>query len=358
MKRVLSFILITLFLVSLCGCNQNNDLDNITFDFVNYNNLYYPYSTFCAKDDTVFYNSDGFYNQRIFAYHNGVKTKLLEARDFDNETFYGEFLVINNFAYFTTGSEDNAKRHFYKYNLSDKTYNKLFTTDPVSSWMSTPEYIVFMKYSEDEAKQENELYNLYIYDIKNKTENLISEDVREFGIVKNRLRYIVPVDSDLLRVYEYNLYSKEIQKLINISYPHKDKLITYNFTDEYTIICDYDQSNSFSLYSSNGKFIEYSLPKNIQRFIAGDKFAYAVSYDSEKNSSTAVKHSDNGIYKINLSNGNFEKINDANDNTKIIVLSGEQIYILQSNLNAMGQYKTMVNLINTSDLSTKKLFTY
>ncbi len=369
MKKIISLHLIIVSFVLLCSCTQNKIITDTNFTKYNYNNLYNGvHNTFCAQDGTVFYDSDGFYNLRVFVYKDGKKTKLLENRDFLDEEFYGNFFAINNFAYFETFSETDEKYHIYKYLLAENKYEKIHTTDNLYTWMATQNYIAFFKFS-DIGYNDNELYDLYYYDIIKQKETMVCENVAEFGIVKNKLRYIIPNDNDTLELFEFDFYNKITQKLSEINFKNTkqqvEELLLFNFSEDYTTIYDYGDSafNNFIVWETNGIKRKYSLPLPIQQFCIGDKFAYAICFEDINSEyilhKVPIKNKNNGIYKINLSTGEYEKIYDKiDDDTNIIVISDDEIYITQGNMTFIGLYKTTVYQYNVNKYKIEKLFVY
>lgn len=355
MKRIVTILLILTILLSLAGCKNNVSVNEINFESLNYNN-YYNYRCSCdlwVNDDIYLYNSDGFYNMRTFAYKDGNKVKLFESNDFVNETYYGEIFPINDFAHFTTSTDDN-NQNFYKFSFANQSFEKLFTTKSYSEWMGTLDYIAFSQYRD----QELTLNDLFIYNINKNTTTSICNDISSFGIVDNKIRYLTSANTDILELFEYDHTNDKSNKIGEISVEIKDEIPIYNFTNNYTIIAQYDSDDyRFTVYSSDGSTCEYSLPKPIQQFVAGEYFAYAVCYETEKYSSSAVKHKDNGIYKIKLADGSYDVVEPlANEDTEIHVVSDDEIYITQHEMNFIGQYKGHVYKMIVPDKTKTKIF--
>ena len=58
---------------------------------------------------------------------------------------------------------------------------------------------------------------------------------------------------------------------------------------------------------------------------------------------TAVAAEENGIYRINLTDGSYEVVeSNANDDTEIHVISDDCIYIVQGKMNILFQYRRHV----------------
>jgi len=354
MKRIITILLVLAF--SFTGCKNNVSVNEIYFESLNYNN-YYNFNCSCdlwINDDICLYNADGFYNMRTFAHQNNSRVKLLESSDFINETYYGEIFPINDFAYFSTSTENN-NQNFYKFSFANKSYEKLFTTSNYSEWMGTLDYITFSQCRDEEST----LTDLFVYNINNDTTTSICNNILSFGIVNNKIRYLTSVNTDTLALFEYDHTNSKAKKISEITVEINDEYPIYNFTNDYTTIAQYDSDDyrKIAIYSSDGSTCEYSLPKPIQQFVAGEHFAYALCYETEEYSSTAVEHKDNGIYKINLSNGSYEVIETiANDDTEIHVVSDDEIYITQYEMNFIGQYKGYVHKMIVPDKTKTKIF--
>lgn len=356
MKKIATILLVLALSLSLAGCKNKVTVNEIYFESLNYNN-YYNFRCSCnlwINDDIYLYNSDGFYNMRTFAYQNGSRAKLFESNDFINETYGGEIFPINDFAYFATSTDDN-KQNFYKFSFTNQSYEKIFTINSYSDWMGTPDYIVYSQYRDEGSN----LIDLFVYNIEKDTTSPICNDILSFGIVDNKIRYLTSVNTDTIALFEYDHTNSESKEIGEISLKINDGFPIYNFTNNYTVIAQYDGDDysKISIHSSDGLTCEYSFPKPIQQFVAGEDYAYAVCYDTEEYSSIAVQHKDNGIYKINLTDGSYEVIETiANEDTEIHIVSDDEIYITQYELNLIGQCNGHVYKIIVPDKTKTKIF--
>ena len=220
MKRIVTILLMLAILLSLTSCKNNVSVKEIYFESLNYNN-YYNFRCSCdlwINDDIYLYNSDGFYNMRTFAYQNSSKVKLFESNDFINETYYGEIFPINDFAYFTTSTDDN-NQNFYKFSFANQSYEKLFTTSNYSEWMGTLNYIAFSQYRDEELT----LTDLFIYNIVEDTITPICNDILSFGIVNNKIRYLTSLNTDTLVLFEYDHTDDKSNKIGEISVKSKEE---------------------------------------------------------------------------------------------------------------------------------------
>jgi len=360
-KKIVAIISLLLAMsLSLAGCandvSLNVSFDEIYFKSLNYNN-YYNYHPSCVlwtSGDTYLYNIQTHVDVYPFIYQNGGKASLFEPNDFTNEAYYGYFFPINDFAYFTTSDYDD-NQNFYRFSFADQSYEKIFTAHNTHSWMGTPDYIAFtQRRNEDEARPSD----LFVYSIEKGATAPLCNDISHFSIVNGKIRYLTSASTDTLALFEYDYTNGEAKKIGEIPVEISANFPVVNFTSDYTIIAQYVRGDyrKITVHSSDGLTFEYSLPKPIQQFVAGENFAYAVCYEHPKNSSTALKHKDNGIYKINLKDGSYEVIEAVvNDGTNIHVVSDDEICITQFESNFIGQYKRCVYKIFAGDKTKSKL---
>lgn len=349
MKKAFCFIVIFIIIFSLCSCHKNTIiLENINFDTVNYNNSINDSTGICTDDDTFFYYFSGLMSNRILMYKDGKKeTIILNNLAFSNEAVY-DYIFIENFMYLSTYNDTTKEKSIYKYYPSTKTYEKIISSTNLLSWMGTKDFVVYLT------------NNLYIYDIKNKTEKLVVEGNINFCVVNNNVRYITTDGNRLHKIFEFDLTTNMSQKLGEFLLKYESDLLTYNFTSDSIVVCDHETArNSITIWSTNNKTYEYTLPISVQEIIAGEDFAYALCYESEDYSTSAKENINNGVYKINLSNGDYEKIYDyANDDIDIYVHSDSLIYIIRFNFHFLrGFYNTVYKYDDTSKEITE-LFRY
>ncbi len=351
MKKTFSLVMIILNLFLLSGCNNELSLEDIYFDNVNYNNLTNSFTDIFVDDNTVFYYYSGLFSNQIRMYKDGKrKTILLNNLAFSNETLY-DYVFIEDFIYFSTYNDTTEQDSIYKYYLSTKTYEKIITTTYISSWMGTKDFIAYSKYYDSKG--------LYVYDIKNKTEMLVLEGNTEFCVVNNKVRYITTDGNKLHKIYEFDLATNKSQKIGEFSLEYESDLLSYNFTSNYIVVSDYEINNNITVWSTNSKVYKYTLPLPIQQIIAGENFAYALCYESEEFSSSAIDHKYNGIYKIDLSSGDYEKIYDyADDDTDIYTYSDSIIYISRFEFHFWRGFHSTLYKYDDNSEETIELFRY
>ena len=221
-------------------------------------------------------------------------------------------------------------------------------------WMVTGEYIAY------EISSDYGDYDLYVYSMDRQESSLVCKNIWSFGIVNGALRYLYVTDTDELDYCEYDLNTQESTLLFSIP-PVKHKFHTYyNFTEDYLIgFSLYEESAEFTVYSADGSDNVYTLPRAIKQFVAGDQFAYAVCYNTKESDYSMIKHEDNDIYRINLSDGTYEALDySVNRGTSIYTVSDDLIYILQIKQRFIGQSYTYVYRYEHSTDTTTALFRY
>lgn len=358
MKKLLAILLLIAVTIPLVGCSGKTDkldLGQVKFDSANYNNTY-SFPSFHADGDTVLYTSEDWYSTQLFAYQNQVSTKLFESADFSDEYFQGSFWGIDQSIYFRTNSKEGEEAHIYRYDLVSQTHTKLLSTEWLYEWMVIGDYIAYeISPSDDSAR-----YDLYVYSMDRQESALVCEDIWSFGIVGGCLRYLYVTDTDELNYCEYDWDTQESALFFSI-HPTKHRFHTYyNFTENYLIgFTLYEESAEFSVYSADGSCNVYTLPRAIQEFVAGDQFAYAVCYNTNESDYSMIKHEDNGIYRIDLSDGTYEALDcSVNRGSSIYTVSDDLIYILQIKQRFIGPSATLVYLFDFSTRTQTKVFQY
>lgn len=357
MKRIIALLTTVMILISCTACSKNSSLSNVHFDSVNYNNLYdQSFSgSVWINSDTIFYNFNGFYNQCTFVRNNKKDIKLIEDNDFSDESYYGDFFVIDGFMYFSTLTEtEPVGDYIYRYSLSEQKYEQVLSTTNLAFWLVTKEHIVFSKFG-----TEDDICDLYIYNMQSKTETLVAEDILEFGIANNKLRYLTQATDDNIFVYETDFYGRQPQKLGEFTAKIQDYPI-FNFTTNYIVsnCTQIENESSISVYSTQGKYSEYNLPRPVQQLICGDEYAYAVCFEYQELSSDIVRHKDNGIYRINLSDGSYKKIDSVTTNTtEVRVNSDNEIYIIKEAF-SIFRYRRTIYKMDVNENTKKRFFVW
>ena len=364
MKKLLAILLVLCVMIPLAGCSEKTeklDPGQVKLDSANYNNLY-NHLFFRTDGKTVLYTSEYWYNTQLFAYQNQVSTKLFESADFSDEFFQGSFWGIDQSIYFRTMSNEGEERHIYRYDLPSQTHTKLLTAKQLRDWMVVGEYIAYEVNAGDEYSiyDRYEHYDLYVYSMESQESALVCEDVWCFGIVGGRLRYLYATETNELGYFEYDFDTQESTLLYSIRGSQHTRNTFFNFTENYLIgFSLYEESAEFTVYSADGSDNVYTLPRAIQQFVAGDQFAYAVCYNTKESDYSMIKHEDNDIYRIDLSDGTYEALDySVNRGTSIYTVSDDLLYILQIKQRFIGQSYTYVYRYEHSTDTTTTLFRY
>ncbi len=355
MKRLGCWLLGAAFVLALCSCGtetdtQNGNGENAVFPTPNYNNVYNATTPFWGWGDTVFYSWDGFYNGSTSVNKGGRTQWLLSSRwngfDAHGENYYGDFFVIGDRLYFLTESEHKDKAQLYGYDLASQSYEKLHTTDPLYRWLPTENGFVYTK-----ATDSSTVFPLYLYSTERGEETLICDTVREFGIVDDKIRYITALKVNTLTLHEYDPATEVTTELGSFPFLGADAYIQYNFTPAHTVMTYAipDDTTTLAVYTVGSEApVIYTAPAPITSFVAGMQYAYAVCYD-------ATNTENNGVYQVDLSNGDFKSIDAfADDGTRIHVVSDDELYILQNS--GLIRVRTDVYHMNVPEQTKKKLF--
>lgn len=345
MKRIVLIIIAVLLVCasfSACGATQDNSATITSFPIANFNNNYWFAGDFWAFDDTVFYLQDGFYNMGVYWSVDGNNKKIFEESDFANVSsthYLGDVFVCGNYLYFELNTDQGD--WLYRYNLEEGTYAPVCRIPSLYRWVVVDNYFIYREFP---SKSNEKRSALCIYNLMDSTTTQVCANVEEFGIVDGQLRYIT--NSDAYTLYQYN-YLDNYSTILGTFYcEFDDSYDLFNFTPDAVLMLNWDKEYSHNLVvyslSSNSTAV-YTLPKGIHNMVAYDQYAYAVVYDTQKTSSVAVAAEENGIYRINLTDGSYEVVeNNAGDNTEIHVVSDDCIYIIQRKMNILFQSRRHV----------------
>ena len=339
MKRIALLLTLCLVIINLTACttNQEPTTSVTSFPQANFNNNYWFSGNFWALEDNIFYLQDGFYNMGAYWSTNGIKEKLFEESDFSAESsVIRKIFVCDSYLYFCLASNQVDK--LYRYDLKERTYAPVCETPSLYRWVVVDDYFI---YREQPSNNDEKRSPLYIYNLIDGTTTQVCADVEEFGIVDGQLRYIT--NADTYALYQYNYIDNHSTALGTFNCEFDDAYDIFNFTPNSVVMLNWSRENKCDLavysISSNSSAV-YTLPKEIHDMVAYDQYAYAVVYDTHKNSSEAVAAEENGIYRIHLTDGSYEVIeSNANDDTEIYVVSDDCIYIVQRKMNILFQSK-------------------
>ena len=340
MKRIVLLLALCLIIINLSACTtkQEHTTSVTSFPQANFNNNYWFSGDFWAFDDHVFYKKDGFYNMGVYWSVNGNNRKLFEESDFANDsikhTTIGDIFVYDYYLYFALNTDQ--KNMLYRYDLRENTYAPVCEIPNLYRWVVVDNYFI---YREHPLNNDEKRSPLCIFNFVDGTTTQVCANVEEFGIVDGQLRYIT--NTDTYELYQYDYATKQSTVLGEFHCEFDDAYDIFNFTPDCVVMLNWsrDYNRNLVVYSlSSNSTAVYTLPKGIHNMVAYDQYAYAVVYDTQKHSSEAVAAEENGIYRINLTDGSYEVVeSNATDDTEIHVVSDDRIYIIQRKMNALSQ---------------------
>lgn len=353
-------------MLSLCGCNlkrnrklENADFSKVNYETPNYNNYYSYNCSFAVSDDLYFYTKISDLNSRIFAYQNGEKISIISEKDFKNQYLNHDIFLYGNDLYFSTYSLESefSGSYLYKYNLTDKKYEQIFTLDEETNyWKIAKDHIVYIKYYDGDEGFDS----LYCYNIPNKKEILISKEIEDFSIVNGKVQYITKDNGYTLN--EYDFTNNKSKVLGNFKGYSSKEYIQYNFTPSgITMIPNtansYSTTSEFSFYNKDTNTVsKLKLPENLCELIACDKYAYAICY-TEKEDNSEIDYIDYegdtySLYRINLLNGDFRYLDVEIDYTSsIFVNTDDELYISTDTVSFLSDKTKVIKY----DLNTNKI---
>lgn len=358
MKSISQFLVLCLLVLLLpaCGTQQEPASAVTSFPLANFNNNYGFSGDFWAFDDTLFYLQDGFYNMGVYWSVNGNNRKLFEESDFLSdsikETTIGDIFPFDSCLYFVLYTD--RQDALYRYDLSDNTYNAVCEVPSLYRWVVVNDYFI---YREHPSSNDEKRSPLCIYNMTDGSTTEVCPDVEEFGIVDGELRYITYTEA--YELYRYNYLEDRAASLGTFYCELDDAYDIFNFTPSGVVMLNWSNEcrNTMAVYSiSSNSTAVYTMPKGIDQLVACDQYAYAVVYDTQKNSSEAVAARENGIYRINLADGSYEIIErNADDDTEIHVASDDRIYIIQRKTGFLFRSRRHVYKFDYKTRSKKKL---
>lgn len=354
-KRVFAFVLVCVIALCLFACGKEQPLPT-AFPDGNFNNSYWSGDRFWAYENTLFYLQDGFYNMGIYRSDNGEKVRLLQENDLRQATstdcWLGGIYPCGSYLYFELGSSDGYV--LYRYDLISGTYAPLIELPRTDGWLIVGDFCV---YREGLITGEKEQSALYIHNLRTDTRTLVCPDVVEFGIVNGQLRYLTYTVAYAL--YQYDGASGNSLLLGTFSCDLGSDYDHFNFTSDTVILHNYSWAHqrNLTVYTiSSQRTAAYTLPLPIHQLTAYDRYAYAVLFDTTWDSSQAIPGKENGLYRIDLTDGSYEKIlSDADDLTEIHVVSDDQVYIIQGSDGFLSLLKRHVYILDIPTGKKEKL---
>lgn len=357
MKRIALLLALCLIILNLLACcaEQEQTISDTSFLQANFNNNYWFSGNFWAFEDNIFYLQDGFYNMGAYWSTNGNNDKLFEESDFANDsteyTSIGDIFVFDSCLYFELNTDQEDR--LFRYNLKESTCVPVCEIPSLYRWVVVDNYFIYREHPSNNDKNHSPLC---IYNLMDDTTTQVCANVEEFGIVDGQLRYIT--FNDNYELHQYN-YAEDVSSVLGtFSCDTDNDFDIFNFTTDAVVMFSFGKNNQdlFVYTLSSDTTAIYALPKGIHQMVAYDQYAYLVVYDEHENSSFSVAAKDNGIYRIDLSDGSYRVVeSDANDDTKIHVVSDDDIYIIQSEMNFLFQAHRHVYFFDCGTGSKEKL---
>ena len=307
-----------------------------SFPDADFNNDMYHGNRMWIFNDTVFYTQDGFYNMGIYRSDKGNVVKLLESSDFEDADV-GECYANGSglyFRYIATPTD-----YIYRYDLEKETYAPVAEIPRIERWAVTGDYLIYR-----DQREENDEWvsSLFVHNMRDGTTKQVCPYVQEFGIVNGQLRYVTY--SDCARLYQYDYEEGSSSLLGEFTLAFED--VNYNFTPDALVMTNHKRESGHELWVytiGSDEVAVYSFPRKIQEMVAYDQYAYAVVYDTRTSGSDAVYNVENGIYRINLSDGSYEVVmHGADDDIEIHVTADDVVYIIEGSSSPIGRHQETV----------------
>lgn len=347
-SRFLAAVCLAILLLAGCAAGKDTQIPEEGFPQVNFNNTIPTRQPCFFFDQAFFYEQDGFYNMGIYRCQNGTYTKLVEESDFQDAGGFKDYYVSGNDLYFVTWQSDMDQ--LYRYDLRTDTYEFLYELETSSDWcVADSSFIYKTDYPES---------SLWVMDLETGENTRICEKILEFGIIDREVRYIV--SGDVYELYGYHLTTGTTVKLGQFSLDDDSRWRDFNFTPDEVTMCFGEDKRVLSVYSiPHNTVTEYTMPRGIHEMVAGENAVFLLVYDSHKNNSIAVPSAENGVYRVNLEDGNWELVTGrADDQTKIYVCSDDCIYLVQSGFFIPGFYSSTAYRLDIGEGTQERVGKY
>ena len=323
MKRILIILLvICLAGATVAGC-AGEDLPTAPEEYaqVNFNNTLLIRPDFYFFDEGCFYARDGFYNMGVYRNRAGKPEKLFAESDFPG--WLDDFIVCGSELYFVMTDGDSS--WLYRYDLKTDTHEQLYPIANPEYMGVLGEFVVYQDRS-DPKKQ-----NLRFLDLRTGEDRIAMEGIEVFGLVDGEVRCVVRNEG--YEVYRVDPLTGGSELLGTFSVDQEGSYAYYSFASEHVLMRLGNSGGtcwSFSLV--DGTVTAYTVPKKIHEMVAGDDAVFLLVYEEERYTSAVISSPENGVYRVDLTDGSCEQVYaDVDDQTKIYVESDDGIYLKHSN---------------------------
>lgn len=325
MKRILIIFLVICLMGALAaGCTGGDrPMPPDGYAQVNFNNTLLIRPDFYFFDEGCFYALDGFYNMGVYRNRGGKPEKLFEESDFPG--WLDDFIVCGSDLYFVMTDEDGSR--LYRYDLITNTHELLYPITKPEYMGVLGELVVY----QDRSDMKNQ--KLRVLDLRTGEDRIALEGIEVFGLVDGEVRCVV-------RKEDYEIYRVEPvtgarELLGTFAVDHEGNYAQYSFASDQILLRFTNSGGTFWSFSlTDGTVTAHTVPKNIREMVAGDDAVFLLAYNEEWQLSTAIPSPENGVYRVDLTDGSCEQVYaEINDQTKIYVESDDCIYL--TNLNTV-----------------------
>ncbi len=394
-KRIIATLLALLMLAPAlfaCGKNKEPDLwQTVKIEKQNYNNVHNSlFSRIeAAAQDTVFYYDwyptaillPGTMATKLCAF-DGESHVIKKDTYSSSDILVGDFAIEGNDLYYTANGVDpedtdpltNERTYLYRYDRIERKSEEVFSVNSytLDCWMVCGDLCAYSKYGEEcyiediegYAYGDDDPHGLFLYDMEKERTTDICEDIWSFSFVDGALRYVTLKDGTF-SLWEYD--TKAEKSLLLGSFDGKmayddelyEESLHFNFTKDKLIFSG--ESRDYAKYYvytiENGLLKSFVLPAEIDTLIAAEDYAYALCYDTDRNSWEAVFDEASGIYRISLADNTYEKINfDISEFTYLFVANDNDLYIAQDQTDGLLVEKCNFYRFNAESGEVKLLF--
>ena len=298
------------------------------YGYVNLNNALPIRPVFYFFDQGYFYQQDGFYNMGVYRSRGGDSERLFQEIEFSGALC--TYFVYGWDLYFVMGQDEGY--FLWRYDLKTDTHEQVCT-------IGRPDYMGVL--GDDLVYLDKAEHKIKVLDLETCAEQTLFEKAEAFGLVDGQVRCIVLEDSYEIRCWDSATGQSE--KLGAFALDVEVPYAFYGFTANHVVMYTdaLGDGRTFLSYSlADGAVMKHTLPKDIHELVAGDDAVFLLAYDCKKNVSDAVPSPENGVYRVDLSEGSCEQvITQIDDQTMIYVLSDDSVVLIQSKVGFLFQNK-------------------
>lgn len=320
-------LMVLILLISGCGASTaegvQSVLDSGGFSTPNFNNDYLVRLDFWAFGDIAFYEQDGFYNMGFWVEVDGTKEKLFEESDFSSDSWYvsvDDFYVCKDSVYFVVTYYEREGLEFSHaalccYDLNTYTYETVLEVPCMFRWVVVEPYLIYSTIYDGCDK-------LAVCDLKTGEETVVCEDIAEFGVVENELRYIT--GNGRYELYRCGISGGTVEKLGEFDCVYDEEYDFFNFTPDAVVMYNYSTTYDEQLvvyYPETDHTAVYRMPLEIQCMVACREYAFVLLCGSSDMGS--------GIYRVKLSDGSYEKVVYSDNGYSIYAASDSEVYMIR-----------------------------